>query len=161
MPRMNIYVPDEMKARMDATGDDANWSGVAQRAFDADLRHRENAKEIASMSDVIDRLRASREEYYLLGHERGRDAGTAWAKEKAEFTELRELAKITGVTTEDGKDAAYEVLVKIDPRHAEMPLDWVLSFFGTEDDQESLTYQYVYGFVEGAQRVWNEVKDRI
>ncbi len=34
MPRINIYVPDTMKERMDALRDRIKWSEVAQAAFD-------------------------------------------------------------------------------------------------------------------------------
>ena len=61
MPRVSIYVQDEMKARMDEADDRANWSGIAQRAFETELHHLEAVKEIKSMSDVIERLRASKQ----------------------------------------------------------------------------------------------------
>ncbi len=45
MPRVSIYVPGEMKARMDEAGDRANWSGIAQRAFETELHHLEAVKD--------------------------------------------------------------------------------------------------------------------
>lgn len=45
MPNVNIYVTDTMKARMDAVSDRANWSAIAQRAFDIELQRIEKMKE--------------------------------------------------------------------------------------------------------------------
>lgn len=37
MARMTVYIPDELKARMDEAGPDSNWSEIAQRAFEASI----------------------------------------------------------------------------------------------------------------------------
>lgn len=37
MPKMSIYIPAELKRRMDAAGGDVNWSDLAQRAFERQL----------------------------------------------------------------------------------------------------------------------------
>ncbi len=35
MARMTIYIPDDLKARMDEAGENTNWSEIAQKAFEA------------------------------------------------------------------------------------------------------------------------------
>ena len=37
MARMSIYVPDDLKGRMDRLSDRVNWSGVAQAAFETEI----------------------------------------------------------------------------------------------------------------------------
>ena len=37
MPKVTVYVPDDLKARMDAVGESVNWSGEAQKAFQCAL----------------------------------------------------------------------------------------------------------------------------
>ena len=94
MPKLNIYVPDEMKARMDAVEKSANWSAVAQRAFDLELKHLEAVKEIKDMSDVIERLRTSKARTVAEKAEEGREAGVNWAKHEAEYEELKRIAAL-------------------------------------------------------------------
>lgn len=45
MARISIYVPDDLKALMDAAGDTINWSEVARPAFEAALKSASNTLE--------------------------------------------------------------------------------------------------------------------
>ncbi len=91
MPKISIYVPDEMKARMDETDDRANWSAIAQRAFGVELNHIEAVKEIETMNDVIERLRESKQSSDESDQNVGRRQGQIWAKKYAAYDELRRL----------------------------------------------------------------------
>ena len=97
MPNINIYVPEEMKVRMDAVEDRANWSAIAQRAFGFELARLEAVKEIKTMYDVIDRLRASKASLAEDQLRDGRAAGANWAKNEAEYNELRNIANFDDV----------------------------------------------------------------
>jgi predicted transcriptional regulator len=33
MPRVTLYIPDDLKARMDEVSEAVNWSAIAQQAF--------------------------------------------------------------------------------------------------------------------------------
>ena len=59
MATMNIYLPDQLKTRMEASGDNTNWSEVARVAFSYRVAANEHRKE-PTMSSVVERLRASR-----------------------------------------------------------------------------------------------------
>ncbi len=173
MARMSISIPDDTKARMKAV--ETNWSAVAQRAFESELKHLESVKEVNTMSDVIERLRASK----LLKAENlekdGRRNGVEWAKQRAEYDQLKRANEID---TErlyeadiDNPDAINRNWV------AERILahqDWELwtrqekseamaRLFGVEEDmlEAVVTTQYIDGFIQGAADVWNEIWEQL
>jgi hypothetical protein len=47
MPRVTVYVDDNLKARMDDAGKDLNWSAIAQRAFSGAIEQAEEAADMA------------------------------------------------------------------------------------------------------------------
>jgi hypothetical protein len=59
MAKLNLYVPDDLKARMDAVSDNVNWSEVARPAFQAAVANYEHRKG-RNMTTAIERLRASK-----------------------------------------------------------------------------------------------------
>lgn len=163
MPRISIYIPDDMKARMDKASDDVSWSAVAQRAFSVELDFVESVKEIKTMSDVIERLRTSKQRFAQNELSRAREAGVEWAKKRAQFNELRQIARFdtVGLDMLSGEEAAaYVVNFVIGGDHFdESDLAY---FFGIDEDAlDSITPEYVEGFVEGAVAVWEEVEDEI
>ncbi len=149
MPRVSIYVQDEMKARMDEADDRANWSGIAQRAFETELHHLEAVKEIKSMSDVIERLRASKQRSEESDENVGRKEGQEWARRRAEYSELRRLESL------DLSASASNLLEQITGEYG-AGSDDIAQFFGLENESE-LTEVYIAAFVEGAIGVWNEI----
>ena len=59
MAKMTIYVPDDLKRRMDEF-DGVNWSPLAYHAFESEVdRTHQSRGELKTMDDVITRLRAS------------------------------------------------------------------------------------------------------
>ena len=173
MPKMNIYVPDEMKARMDAAEKRANWSAIAQRAFDLELNHLEAITEIKSMTDVIARLRASKQKSAHASIADGRTAGRQWAMQRAEYSELKRVAALNAdllqeiyqeadlaaraIVTEaivDDRDEAREIL----KRASDMA-----ELFDVDEDilDATLTQDWLAGFVEGVQAVWEEIADKL
>ena len=168
MPKISIYVPDEMKARMDETDDRANWSGIAQRAFEVELDHVETVMEIKTMTDVIERLRASKTESAERQAETGRQLGVDWAKRFADYEELRRIAGIDTsnfqvIYSEDTGWESAEWVVEQTIGDAPASADEVAEFYGLENDMLDavLTTKFVEAFVVGASEVWSEIKDKI
>ena len=174
MPKISTYVTDGMKARMDEADERTNWSAVAQRAFDLELNHIETVKDIKTMTDVIERLKVSKEKAAANSEDDGRVAGQAWAMHHAEYDELKRVAgldaddfsdifiddpdwvcrKIVAVAIAGGKDEAKEVL---------RDKDDTAQMFNLEPDDlnVTLTREFLVGFVRGATEVWEEVKDQL
>src|ERR1700738_887742 len=90
MARINLYVPDDLKARMDAAGDNIHWSDVARPALTAALADCEHSKG-RNMTTAIERLRASKRQADQNAKLWGNKAGRAWAEDKAEYWCLREI----------------------------------------------------------------------
>src|SRR4051812_41285149 len=88
MAKISIYVPDELKARMDAAGDAINWSNVARPALQAALAAFEHKKG-GNMEPAIERLKASKEYHLARTAMMGREDGRRWAANKATYPELR------------------------------------------------------------------------
>lgn len=170
MPKINIYVPDEMKARMDNVDRGANWSAIAQRAFELELNHLERIKEVKSRTDVIERLRQDKESTAAERVAHGRKYGVDWAKLEASYPKLSRIAHIdveqwSGAGSDAGAFTTAElVYMEVFDEEDRPRMDQVMHFYGFKDERELdiwLDDAYVRGFVEGAQDVWEEVKNRI
>ena len=163
MPKISIYVPDDIKARMDRVGKQANWSAIAQTAFHVELEQIEATKEISTMEDVIERLRASKSRFRLEEISDARKCGADWAKNHAEFSELRRLTTVDteGFDHVSGPEAAFAVykhLVGEDPYDK----DELANLYMIDPEAvDSITPEFVEGFVLGAGGVWEEIKDHI
>src|SRR5436305_972571 len=92
MPRINVYVPDSMKERMDALADQVNWSEAAQAAFNREIMNR-NAK-VENMEQVIERLKASKAEHEISENQRGRKDGHKWACQLASYKDLKAISDL-------------------------------------------------------------------
>src|SRR4051812_22715259 len=90
--RANITIPADVRASMDAVKETVNWSAVATEAFRAKLVALESRKAVGDMSDVIERLRATKKKHDDEMYQEGREVGGSWAKEEAEAFELKRLA---------------------------------------------------------------------
>ncbi len=109
------------------------------------------------MTDYIERLRASKEQSEEaqkqsadaqkqlddVQKDEGRTAGQKWAKQYAEYDQLKKV-----VYSDRG-------LVSMASNVAE--------FYGIEEDtvDVTLTGNFLVGFVAGATEVWNEIEDKI
>jgi hypothetical protein len=74
MPRVTLYIPGDLKARMDEI-EAVNWSAIAQQAFKEVVINLAARKETATMDDVVERLRASKESYVETEHKAGLRSG--------------------------------------------------------------------------------------
>jgi hypothetical protein len=163
MPRVSIYVSDALKERMDAESKPVNWSQVAAAAFDAKLIELGSRREIGSMTEVIERMRASKAELENAEVRAGQAAGVRWAKSHATWGQLRDLVRRT---SEDGfwDDARGERSLSLDvydtidrsasARDAE-------EFWTTWADDENPSVDWLGAFCDGASEVHDAIADKI
>jgi hypothetical protein len=156
MARLNLYIPDDLKARMDAVGDAINWSEVTRPAIKAALAAHEHEKE-STMSTAIERLRASKQQAQANDKIEGHKEGRAWAADYAEYAELKRVSAID-LTLDDSGDAAFKTLWKT--LYPELSASEVReSCFGDAD--AALSDDYVRAFINGAQEFYAEVRSEL
>lgn len=156
MARVSLYIPDELKARMDAVGDETvNWSEVARPAIVAELTMIEHRRG-GTMQTAIERLRASKAKSQERDEAAGKENGRKWAEDEAEYEELLRISEIQSGNSPD----AYEALrTAVDPDGGLADDDFNRSLFG--DERPNLSDAYVEAFIEGAQEFFEEVKDQL
>jgi hypothetical protein len=172
--RTTISIPQDLKERMDAAGEQVNWSAVAARAFEAKLLDIELARKRGKMNknDIVKRLKAARaddtEEY-----DDGKAEGRRWAAETAKPRELKRLAEYISRCDQDNLAwwdvdysgwkapfgaADYFVFALRpkckDDRHA-LASFWEEALGGDADRIED--GDFLRGFGEGADEVWGDV----
>lgn len=171
MARVSIYVPDEMRADMDALGDRVNWSAVAQEAFAARLGR---AKQMESrMVDVIERLRESKLKDERYARERGRLVGRKYAERVATYRELEALAAFRPALS---NGFTYTPLIlqvygcidlangvtDADHPNSDSARNWLDDHITDgEPAPVLLSDEHLSGWLDGVREVWDEVKDKI
>jgi hypothetical protein len=143
---------------MDETGEAVNWSALAQAAFKEAILNLAVRKETATMDDVIKRLRASKQAYDGVEAEAGFAAGERWAKEDAEYGELKRVA-------DAARDprlviSAASLVQLIDPHNNMGSHDWA-SFWESAEAGDRPTDEWLSGFAEGAASIYWQVKDQL
>jgi hypothetical protein len=177
--RTTITIPPDVKARMEAAGDAVNWSAVAAAAFRAKLLELDSKKEVGTMSDVIERLRASKKKRCDELYQQGRKAGESWAKQSAEAHELMRLAEgppdssrytwdgwlgvydnglNRGVATGLYGDITGQDQRDVDRHSAEAFWEQAVGDRGAERIAD---HSFALGFIEGATAVWETVADKL
>jgi hypothetical protein len=161
MAKINIYIPDELKARMDRAGE-RNWSAAAQRAFELEC----HLVEVLMDTDdsVVARLRASKAKEGEREQADGREAGQEWARTAAEWRELGRVATYVhwGVTQEeDYPTTLVQLIMGVGDRREIDAGDERDLWRQLHDREEEPDPAWVEGFVEGAAEVWNEVADKV
>lgn len=175
MAKMTIYVPDDLKGRMDQA-EGVNWSPLACRAFEGKLAEIITQRGVRDMKDVATRLRTSKQKSEDMYVKRGRLDGQDWAKNSAEAEELERLAAYDAAFASQsirsfesvpnasayGEDEHFVFVIRPDDdgerRAARDFWEELLS-----DDAEVFTGQpaYIQAFADAALEVWNEVKDQL
>ena len=166
MARISLYVPDELRARMDAAGDKINWSDVARPALTAAIVAFEHRKR-PSVSTAIERLRASKK---LAEQDRGNRDGRAWAQNDADYPTLCFLSS----HVIPHKDPLHELHRWLDPEDGEFTRDKVFEYLAGPkekyDDQSFLeevrrlkceSDEYFVAFIVGAVHFFKEVRDEV
>jgi hypothetical protein len=158
MARINLSIPDDLRTRMSALDNRFNWSEVAQAAFEREVSAATFNGE--NMDSVIERLRASKEEYDAEERGDGLRHGREWAKLTASFKDLRAISKIE---FGDGHLEEFEMGFIVDKaldRDSRNDPEESLWSDGSEDLVMPIN-AYVEAFVEGAKQIWDEVDGKI
>jgi hypothetical protein len=115
MPSINVYVSDDLKARMDRAADGVNWSSVAQSAFEKALALYPTM-EGSKMSAVLERLKASKAEQVDSVAAAGFAAGRAWAESAADYLTLKRVGEYDW-SDDEGDDIAalFEQIARVEP----------------------------------------------
>jgi hypothetical protein len=170
--RTSVSVSPELRARMDAVQEPVNWSAIACQAFEHKLAEITKRKGAKDMKDVINRLRASKEQFKGDQHQAGHDAGESWAKNEAEAGDLIQLDNFRGRAgtdwdacfwdmPNDAYSTAEKFFFSVWPEHdgerSEANEFWERQGF----EKDHPVGDYVRGFAEGALSVWDDVKDEL
>lgn len=156
MPKVTLYVSDDLKARMDAAGEVANWSALAQQAFLKAVLTQAVSKDGSNMSGVVERLRASKERIEARDREAGKTRGTEWAKQDAEWDELERVATYEGnIFDEEG--GGFSALARLIRPDDEWNPHYLAKLMGPHRPSDD----FVEGFMEGATEVYDEVADQV
>jgi hypothetical protein len=152
--RVNISIPDQLKASMDQFPDRKNWSAVAAEAFSREVRMLARVESM-NLDEIVKRLRATREEEKDMERALGHEAGANWAAHRALYSQLKLFAEarrdiavgalLTG-TADDGRLSKFELLEF-----------WRLAIGSPKVPSR----HFVEGFVEGASQVWARVAARV
>jgi hypothetical protein len=151
MARLAIYVSEELKARMDALGDRVKWSRIAQLAFEREVAAATIPAD-PNLTQVIERLRATKVEDPHADLTRARERGRDWAMREANYQQLKEISGL--VLTGTGYARQFAQAVKAHDKN-----DW--PFFWGSPNAPLPPDDYVEAFLEGAKVVWREVADKI
>jgi hypothetical protein len=153
MARISLYVPDELKARMDQV--DLNWSDIARPAFVSALAIQHQRSD-QSMESAIERLRASKAASLKRDELTGRADGRRWAENRAEYDELVRIANIEINPGTDCLDALYAAY---DPEQQLTPEEFKQQLFGDED--ADISDAYAEAFILGAAEFFNDVAHKL
>lgn len=157
MARVSIYVSDDLKSRMAEVGDALNWSDIARPAFEAAIATF-NHQRGRNMETVIERLRASKAQYTHHAEGHGKAAGRQWGSDKASFFELRAISELDlGVLTDNLERIEGAIVRALDPENT-YGSDAAEIIFG---DRAWPTKEWLLGWIEGAQELFEEVKDQL
>ena len=172
--RVTISVPDELRRQM-GKHPEVNWSAVAAQAFILKLGEIAKLKERKTMSDVVARMKASKLEEGSELFKQGQGAGEEWAKNHAEYGELKRLAGF-----KDDHDSQYDhdslvgqafgqyeliafAILGLEDCHNRKASDdfWADALEGYEEMELLKEPEYLRGFVEGALAIWLALEGKI
>ena len=158
MPSMNIYVSDELKARMDACGKDVNWSEVVRPCIRSAVAVSMQRKE-PNMANAIERLRASKAERLNNLKAQAEAAGRQWASDHAEYEDLAKLSELQRVLATNHVDIDNsQVRAAIGE---EMTADDFNEALGLTELRSDQVDEYLAHFVDAAVDFYDEVADQL
>jgi hypothetical protein len=174
MPKMTIYVPEELQESMDGVSfaaKEVNWSSIAQDAFRRECdRYIQVAKIAPKIRDAVGRLRRSKEKTEDSERNEGDIAGRKWAAEKADYADLvrlKQFAMRPNWRKRKSEDiglvwAVFNAIIGwTDASELEetYDTDWCIDFWTTWTNKATDTF--VIAFVEGALEVFEEVEPQL
>jgi hypothetical protein len=152
--RVSIYISDGLKARMDAVGEAVNWSEIARPAFLSAVASHEHRR-TQTMTTAIERLRASKEKHLDEMTEFGRERGQRWARDHAEWAELKRVADLRT----DHPDLISDLRNAIDPGEDLDESDFLKAIDSSEE--EANEDAFVEGFIDGAKDFFDAIKPEL
>ena len=169
MPRIQLYIPDDLKARMDAVSDQVNWSPIARKAFEDELARIARRQEMsADLAGVVERLRTSKLGAAKDATEEGFVAGRAWAKGVAQYAELERLVNFDFSAGTPHAHAWQLVMHVLDLDETFTDLSARQEAYDTfwEGDvgvptSDVANDQFLDAFLEVARDIWNQVADKL
>jgi hypothetical protein len=174
--RTTISVPSDLKTRMDRVKEPVNWSAIACRAFQDKLAEIASRKEIKTMTEVVERLRATLRNEEGKDFSHGYELGRKWAENAASATELKRMEKFQETSKTKSKqdwDTWFW------PRGTHHPWRILVGVIRNEKDVHPMTAQafwqdivagssvtsvdgdFLRGFVQGAVDLWAQVKSQL
>lgn len=168
MAKMTVYIPDDLKARMDRVGSRGeSWSGVCTRALEAKLDEIEgsNIQGEMDMQSVVSRLRGSLRNTENATRQRGYKVGYRWAAMRAEVPVLEAMENLpedfflsnTAINAYNYAEMLCQMVFE-DEDSGRPNVEFLLSI---EDAKLANNRDYMEGFVEGALALWGEAKVRL
>lgn len=171
--RVSIYVPADLKRRMDKTKEDVNWSALACDAFKAKLGELAQRKDTKNMSDVIERLRATEEAESSEAQKDGLEHGRDWVERSARVPELRKLRtlmvdKCNGDLADwlsessaysNSERLALAILGLKTDRHGAR--EFWKEAIGDADYVRIDDVDWLEGFVDGALELWEQLESQL
>jgi hypothetical protein len=167
---MNISLPGDLKAEMDAVKESVNWSNVAAEAFRRALLDLASSRKGKNMEDVIKRLKAAavlEEDTYF---EDGKTAGTQWAKDEARPSQLRRLedsfsrspGPFEGEPDAYGWAGVVYFLINGDRQADRHEInDFWERVLGEDDRDRIYEPRFAEGFAAGAVELWESVQSHL
>ena len=116
------------------------------------------------MNDVIDRLRASKQEHEKGVYEQGQTAGYKWARTAAEYPQLVSLRSARQQRSFHDETFNVEDLfgaVIESPPTTPEKTEFLEAAAGAEIEPSNISDEYAKGFADGAITLVEEVKDRL
>ena len=154
--RINLSVPDDLKAEMDSI-ESVNWSSVASDAFRRVVQQQKQWG--STMSDAVNRMRASKERFEKDMQERGEADGRQWVLEAAEYETAKSVAEFEFRDFDRGElRSAVE---------DEIDGDWdafLAEVVGDDADRQERLFgngAYVRGFVDGVKEAFEEIERQL
>jgi hypothetical protein len=158
--RRNVSIPADLERRMRECSDahKVNWSQVAARAFEEELRYFEiRTKGDGKMSSTVERWKRDFEEDQKAGREQGFTDGREWAAETATFKEARRVAALRGRVLDDTPDAIWRAACPEDNlAHHEFWEQVTGPDYETDVDDA-----YAEGFLKGVGEVFDALSDQV
>jgi hypothetical protein len=161
MPRVTLYVTDELKARMDEVRETVNWSAVAQGAFREAVAIHAVKRNPTDMNEVIERLRASKARVEERSRESGKECGKTWAQQAAEYDELKRIAGYAKIKQVPAPVNLEAVQTLIDPEKEMTRYEWHDFWQKHGDGDGDPNDAFAEGFVEGATEIYDEIADQL
>jgi hypothetical protein len=139
---------------MDAAGEAVNWSEIARPAFLAAVTSHEHRR-TKTMTTAIERLRASKEKYLDEMEEFGRERGLQWARDNAQWAELKRVAELRT----DHPDLVSNLRSAIDPEENLDTSDFLSAILSSDD--EANEDRFVEGFIDAARDFFEAIEPEV